>query len=145
MTLGWRWAFKLQRHDNVWMAPADVYSCFEKGCPQKYKSVRDNAERYSGKYPINFNESSESTMPWSYSEDLRWRAIWIPRSAFFYWNLLGIPRLPFGIVAYAFKLFWTTFVKTAVLPLLHPANRLHLPTFAAYHRSFSNKAQNANL
>ena len=27
---------------------------------------------------------------------------------------LVFPRLPFGIVAYAFTLFWTTFVETAV-------------------------------
>ena len=32
----------------------------------------------------------------------------------FYQNSLRIPRLPFGIVAYAFTLFWTTFVETAV-------------------------------
>ena len=35
------------------------------------KSVRDEAERWSGKYPINFNKSSESIMPRPYSEDLR--------------------------------------------------------------------------
>ena len=41
------------------------------------QSVRDNGERLSGKYPINFNKSSESIMPRPYNEDLRWRAIWI--------------------------------------------------------------------
>ena len=30
---------------------------------------------------------------------------------------LVFPRLPFGIVAYAFTLFWTTFVETAVYKL----------------------------
>ena len=30
---------------------------------KKRKSVRDNAERLSGKYPINFNKSSESILP----------------------------------------------------------------------------------
>ena len=37
----------------------------------KHKSVRDNAERWSGKYPINFNKSSESITPRPYSEELR--------------------------------------------------------------------------
>ena len=30
---------------------------------KKRNSVRNNAERWSGKYPINFNKSSESIMP----------------------------------------------------------------------------------
>ena len=33
-----------------------VYSCFNKGCPKKRKSVRNNAKRWSGKYSINFNK-----------------------------------------------------------------------------------------
>ena len=34
---------------------AVIFSCFDKGCPKKKrKSVRDNAERSSGKYSVNF-------------------------------------------------------------------------------------------
>ena len=43
---------------------------------RKRKSVRDNAERQSGKHQ-GFNKSSRRTMPRPYSEDLRWRAIWM--------------------------------------------------------------------
>ena len=39
---------------NTRHANDNVYSCFDKSCPKKRKSVRDNAERSSGKYSINF-------------------------------------------------------------------------------------------
>ena len=61
--------------------------------------------------PINFNQSSESIIPRSCSEDLRLRAKWILSLIEIYWVFL---KLPFGIVAYAFTLCWTTIVETAV-------------------------------
>ena len=42
----------------------------------KRKSVRDNAERQSGKHQ-SFTKSSRRTMPRPYSEDLKWQAIWM--------------------------------------------------------------------
>ena len=36
---------------------------------KKRESICDNAKRKSGKYPINFNKSSESILPQPYSED----------------------------------------------------------------------------
>ena len=42
----------------------DVFTAVSiKVVQKKRKSVRDNAERWSGKYPINFNKSSESIFP----------------------------------------------------------------------------------
>ena len=79
-----------------------VYSCFDKGCP---------------KYPIYFNQSSESILPVISS------SVFAVRSRHFgFWALIEIYwvflRLPFGIVAYAFTVFWTNFVEIAVYTYL---------------------------
>ena len=87
-----------------------AYSCFDKGCPNKRKRVRDNAERQSWKYPINFNKSSESIMPRPYSEDLAGNMdseLSLKFIGYFpdYLSALSGTLLPF---------LWTTFVETAV-------------------------------
>ena len=56
----------LAKDDLLGIPLTYMYSCFDKGCPKKKrKSVRDNAERWSGKYSINFYKhvkSSESIL-----------------------------------------------------------------------------------
>ena len=53
--------------------------------------------------PINFNKGAESILLTISSLRCMVEALWILS---FYWNLLGVPRLPFGIVAYPFTLFF---------------------------------------
>ena len=40
-----QWNLSLQTVHLVPERPKSIYSCFDKGCPKKRKSVRDNAER----------------------------------------------------------------------------------------------------
>ena len=61
-------------------------------------------------YPINFNKSSESIMPRPYSEDLRW---------YFPDCLSALSRT-------LFRIFWTTFVETAVYLTFTKCRSSHL-------------------
>ena len=59
---------------------------------KKRKSIRDNAEGLSGKYPINFNKSSESVLHAISSLRCTVEALWILS---FYCNLLSISQATF--------------------------------------------------
>ena len=87
----------------------DIYSCFDKGCPtKKHKSVRDNTERHDGLwlFTVASSISRDGRRCYEYlfacvkrnkmdSEFLTCLLIY-----------LVFPRLPFGIVAYTFMLFF---------------------------------------
>ena len=79
--------------------------------PTKRKSVRDNAERLSRKYPINFNKSSESILPAIrsslYSRGIMDSELLLKFIGYFpdYLSVLSRTLLRF---------VWTTFFETAV-------------------------------
>ena len=84
-----------------------LYSCFDKVCPKKCKSVRDNAERY----PINFNKSSESINASTAQRRLETAG---NMDSGLLLKFIDISQTTFRHCRVRFTLFWTTFVETAV-------------------------------
>ena len=75
---------------------------------KKRKSIRDNAERYSGKYPINFYKSSDSIMPRELDDE-----------TVNYHNTQFPSELSRKLQCF----YWTTFLETAVFKCgLHPTH-----------------------
>ena len=94
---------------------------FQQRLPKKKcKSVHDNAKRYSGKYPINFNKSSESILPTISSLCCTVEALWILKKKIMDSELLlkcigYFPEYLLALLRTLLHFFWKTFCRNSCI------------------------------